>query len=165
MHPINVLNAASRYLAGLAVVLLPVLLGASAAGATPDDGQAPRLGVEPAENTLPEVRGASYLRGWRVAVAHWANVAQSPAEASNAVAGPQPPPERSSYATEFDLAGDHVFVWSVAFGGDRWFALDTGRTSFPGWPCDSDCYARFSADPPPRVYAYDATGSRVPSTV
>lgn len=161
MHPCNPQNAVSHRLAGFAVVLLPLLLGAStAAGEAPDASNAPHVVVAPAYRDTPpaEVRRASYLMGWRVALTRRAYVEQPTTKAPSAPA--ETPPQQQHFAPEFDLVGVHVFVQSVAFGGERFYALDTGRTSFPDWPCDADCYALFSADPPPRVYAYTITGDR-----
>ena len=84
------------------------------------------------------------MRGWRLALT----------PPLDNTAGSTP------FAPSFYLDEAHVYVTSVAFGADRFFALDTRRVSFPGWPCDAGCYAEFADDPPPNVLAYSTTGER-----
>ena len=79
------------------------------------------------------------LRGWRLALL---------------------PSSAPSFAPEFHLDARHVFVRSMAFGGNRFFALDVRRVVSPGWPCDENCRAGFANDPPARVVAYTPSGRR-----
>ena len=116
-----------------------------------DDGAA--KSADSAESTDAaelEQPTSRYTRGWRLAVA------QQLLEGRQDDGGQ--PPDAVAFAPEFDLDDGHVWVTSVAFGEDRFFALDIGRTWVAGWPCDEACYARLADRPPPRVRAYTTTG-------
>lgn len=70
------------------------------------------------------------------------------------------PTAAPSFAPEFYLDAGHVFVRSMAFGGNRFFALDVRRVVSPGWPCHEACRAGFADDPPARVVTYTLSGRR-----
>ena len=133
-----------------------VLLGVAGllSAAQADDGAAKRAdSVSPAASTdAPELEQPTsrYSRGWRLAVA------QRLLEGRQDGGGQ--PPDAGAFAPEFYLDDGHVWVTSMAFGADRFFALDIGSTTTTGWPCDEECYARLANRPPPRVRAYTTTG-------
>ena len=101
----------------------------------------------PADAQKLEQGASRYMRGWRLALI------ASDASSDSAIM-------QSPFAPNFYLEEGHVHVTSIAFGVNRFFALDPRRGVIPGWPCDADCYARFADDPPPSVLAYTTTGQR-----
>lgn len=138
-------------LVGLALAALPTLAADDPVSAPAADAQELEQGV------------SRYTRGWRLALTQPLDDAAESTEpqsmtASDASSGNATAP--SSFAPNFYLDEEHVYVTSIAFGANRFFALDTRRGLLPGWPCDADCYARFADDPPPSVLAYSTTGQR-----
>ena len=123
------------------------IAGLLSAAQADDGAAAPAASTDAPELEQPASR---YTRGWRLAVA------QQLLEGRQDDGGQ--PPDAVAFAPEFDLDDGHVWVTSVAFGDDRFFALDKGRTWVAGWPCDEACYARLANRPPPRVRAYKTTG-------
>ena len=99
-----------------------VLLGVAGllSAAQADDGAAKRAdSVSPAASTdAPELEQPTsrYSRGWRLAVA------QRLLEGRQDGGGQ--PPDAGAFAPEFYLDDGHVWVTSMAFGADRFFALD-----------------------------------------
>ena len=145
----------------IAIAAAGVLLGIAGvlSAAQADDGAAKRAifaspaKAAPAASTdAPELEQPTsrYTRGWRLAVAQ--QLLEPPPD------GGGQPSDAVSFAPEFDLDDRHVWVTSMAFGADRFFALDIGSTTTTGWPCDEACYARLANRPPPRVRAYTTTG-------
>ena len=71
--------------------------------------------------------------------------------------------DTTTLAPEFYHDEELVYVNSVAFGADRFFALDAGRTTFPGWPCDEECLALSRPRRTQSVSAYTTAGQRDPN--
>ena len=139
----------------IAIAAAGVLLGIAGvlSAAQADDGAAKRADSSPAASTdVPELEHPTsrYSRGWRLALT------QQLLEGRQDDGGQ--PPDAVAFAPEFDLDDGHVWVTSVAFGEDRFFALDKGRKTIAGWPCDEACYAELANRPPPRMRAYTTTG-------
>ena len=121
----------------IAIAAAGVLLGIAGvlSAAQADDGAAKRAifaspaKAAPAASTdAPELEQPTsrYTRGWRLAVAQ--QLLEPPPD------GGGQPSDAVSFAPEFDLDDRHVWVTSMAFGADRFFALDIGSTRLPGGP-------------------------------
>ena len=135
--------------AGVSLGIAGLLSAAQAddGAAKPADSTSPAASTDAAEL---EQRTSRYTRGWRLALA------QQLLEGRQDGGGQ--PPDAVAFAPEFYLDDGHVWVTSMAFGEDRFFALDIGRTTTAGWPCDEECYVRLANRRPPRVRAYTTTG-------
>ena len=97
------------------------IAGLLSAAQADDGATAPAASTDAPELEHPM---SPYTRGWRLALAQQLLKGRQD--------GGGQPPDAVAFAPEFYLDDGDVNVSSVAFGADRFFALDTGRTTFPG---------------------------------
>lgn len=150
----------------IAIATAVVLLGiahlvnaAHQADVSPMSGDSPSRStttLEAATDAQELEEHSRYLRGWQLALTQRPPDREPDADVDE---GDQSL-DATTFAPEFYMDDGHVNVSSVAFGTDRFFALDAGRTSFPGWPCDEECLAQSRPIQAPLVRAYTTAGKR-----
>ena len=104
-----------------------------------------------------EEHTSRYLRGWRLALTQKPAEGESDAQADDDGEDDQHVPA-TTFAPEFYLDEEHIYIRSVTFGADRFFVLDAGRKRLPGWPCDAQCLSETRHLRPPSVRAYTPAG-------